>query len=197
VTTNPTSLMTRMERDVRTNFEDRLAKVRRGYFRLLSEIPVEAAIDVRELAAELTTMPDTERFTLLRRIVPNTDGPRTLEGLETLQSFVENYMLDDGECMVVPEPDPDDLDEDPGFATLLSLIRGDDDLPEEEARAKALALHAERERPLVVAPASADAKPARPAEILAAIAHNRRLERRREAEFDAFMSDREPASPGF
>lgn len=200
MTTTPISLMSRLERGVRTNFEDRLARVRRGYFRLLAEIPAEAAVGVRELAAELTTMPDMERFTLLRGIVGNTDGPKTIEGLETLQSFIENYMLDDGECMVVPEPDPDDLDGDPGFATLFGLMEGDEEnagLSREALRAKVLAVHSERERPLVVVPASADAKPARPAEILAAIAHNRELTRRREAEFDAFMAEREPASPGF
>jgi len=194
----PIALMSLFENSARKDFERRLQQVRGGYFRLLSESRSEPSLDMRELSAELMTMPDGERYTLLHRIMPNTDGPVTLEGMEALQSFVVNFMLDDGECMVVPEPDAEDLDEDPRFTTILSLVRGDEDnegLDEAALRSKALTAYAERERPLVVIPANADNRSAGPADLLAAIGHNRAIEERRRADYEAFMADEEPAGP--
>jgi hypothetical protein len=202
MTDTPIALISRFETAARKDFEDRLANERRRYLGYLTGAPRGGeAFDVRRLAAELMALPDTERHTLLHRVSHRDDGPASLEGLEALGSFIATYMLDDGECMVAPEPVPRNLDDDPYFSNLLAFMSSDDEHSEVDAatrREHALLLYAKRERPLVVLPCDGTAAAAGPAEILAAIGHNRELERRREAEFADFMADGSdgPATPG-
>ncbi len=200
MTVTPISLISRFESAARKDFESRLAEVRREYLGYLATVPVGGdRFDVRELAAELMTMPDTERYTLLRHVISDTDGPKSLEGMEALRSFIGGYMLDDSECVVVPEPDPKNLDDDPYFSTSLSFLRSDPDndgLSDEQVRALALEDYAARARPLVVVPAWADDRAARAEDVMAAIRHNREMEARREAAYAEFMEDEEePSAP--
>lgn len=200
MTVTPISLMSRFESGARKDFEARLAEVRREYMRYLATVPAGGdRFDVRELAAELMTMPDMERFTLLRHVVPNTDGPKTLEGLEALRSFIANYMLDDSECIVVPEPDAKDLVEDPYFTASLDSRRFDPDnegLSDEQIRALALEDYAARERPMVVVQAWVDNRAARAEDLMVAIRHNREMEARRDAAYAEFAEpDEDEAGP--
>lgn len=188
-------LLYRFRQTARDDFERRMARVCTDYADYLDNPTRRGARhDIREIAATLMEMTQDERFVLLRRVIHDASGPKTLEGMEALSSFVGNYLLDDSACKVVREPDAEDLDDDPSFTTTLGLLRGEG-LGVDEATLRIMAVEAyrERDRPLVVVPAGDEAK-AGPFELLAAIEHNRAMEARRRQAFEDAIADG-PESP--
>lgn len=170
------------------DFERRMAKVCTTYVDYLDNPTRRGSRhDVREISAELMTMSEDERYVLLHRVMGDTSGPKTLEGMEALSSFVGNYLLDDSTCKVVKEPNAKNPYDDPYFTSALDLAAGDG-LDESAALDKALAMYEDRDRPLVVVPAGDDT-PAGPFELLAAIEHNRALESKRKQAFDEAVGE--------
>lgn len=192
--TTPISIVSRFEGDAAADYQRRLQEVKRVALRYLTEVPPRQEFDVRELFRVLCLIDSQERHVLLNRVMHNSDGPKTLEGMEALCSFVGNYMCDDGECLVVPEPH--DPENDAYFSATLDRLRhqeGNEGLSEDELHAKAMEEYLDRERPLVVVPKMTDeGRPARAGEVLAAILHNRAMEeRRREELVEIFGEDDE------
>lgn len=172
----------------REDFEKRMAQVCTTYADYLDNPTRRGSRhDVREISAELMAMSEDERYVLLHRVMDDTSGPKTLEGMEALASFVGNYMLDDSTCKVVKEPNAENPYDDPYFTTALDLAEADG-LDESAALDKALAMYEDRDRPLVVVPAGDDT-PAGPFELLAAIEHNRALEAKRKQGFDEVVDE--------
>src|SRR5690349_10280799 len=97
--TTPISIMSRFEAAAAADYQSRLQEVKRTAFGYLTRVPPREEFDVRELFRVLCLIDGQERYVLLNRVMPNSDGPRTLEGMEALCSFVGNYMCDDGECL--------------------------------------------------------------------------------------------------
>ena len=176
----PIALVSRFESSARRDFEKRLEEARLRTMGLLTRgTPQNPEFDAREAMRLLMTITTQERYTLLNRVLRNVDGPESLDGMESLNSFVANYLLDDSECMVVPEPfDP----EAPGCSTLLSLRALDEDcegLDPTALEAKVRAEYEAGDRNLVVMPhVEGVARVARGAEIVRAIRHNRDKENR-------------------
>lgn len=190
--TRATTLLVQQAADkVREDFEARLARVAADYTALLEKPSLRGGrFDVRELAETLLTMDELERYVLLNRVISDTSGPKSLEGMENLKHFVSYYMLDDGMCVVVPEPDAEDLEDDAAFQATLGMVRFDRQGTDEATiRQEALEIYRARERPLVVVICGDETPNAGPFEILAAIEHNRALEAKREEAFADFMND--------
>lgn len=181
-------LLYRFRETARADFERRMAKVCVDYVDYLDNPTLTGSRhDVREIAATLAGMTEDELFVLLRRVIHDTSGSKSLEGMEALSSFIGNYMLDDSACKVVKEPNAENPYDDLYFTTALDLAKGDG-LDESAALDRALAMYEERDRPLVVVEAGDDAR-AGPFELLAAIEHNRALESKRKQAFDEDMQE--------
>jgi len=190
----PISIMSRFETEARDDFQRRLDKVKRTAFEYLTHAHQDPRFDVRELFRALCLMSDQERYVLLDKVIHNSDGPATLEGMEALCSFVGNYMLDDGLCVVVLEPH--DPENDPYFQALAAQIGHgavEEGLTEAQAHRRAMEIYLERDRPMVVLPRMTDDGPgARAPEVLAAIRHNRALEERRRQAYAEFLGEDDP-----
>ncbi len=194
----PIALISRFESDARRNFEARIVEVRRRTLELLTRAATQnPEFDAREATRLLMTITSQERYTLLHRVLPNIDGPETLEGLEALRSFIANYLLDDSECMVVPEPF--DLETDVGYTTYRSVRELDEDcegLDAAAVEAKVRAEYEARDKPLVVVPhVEGVARVARAAEVVHAIRHNRAMENRRTAAYQEMYGEDDPDIP--
>lgn len=123
-----------LEAALRADFERRSVAIRRKVAELLGH-PWS-----RDVFAALVGLDDTGRHILLRHVVPNLTGPRTLEGLEALAQFVSYYVNDDGEVMVVP--DVDEEVDSVGVAAIMGSHSAFGTDPNEDLRG-----WAERERP--------------------------------------------------
>lgn len=169
-----------LEAAIRADFEHRMSEVRRK----VSDLLAHSAS--REAFTALLGLDGDARHGLMRHVVSNLSGPRTIDGLEALAVFASYFVLDDGEVMVVP--DVDEEVESVGMAAIMANHATFGTDPKEDLKA-----YADRERPKTLVLSDRDERPARGAEILEAIRFNAdftaREEAAREAAYAAFLAD--------
>jgi hypothetical protein len=178
----PDDMIFAFEDTARADFERRLSEVSGQMHVLLTRVPEGGAeFDARTVTRMLLSITEDERYFLLNRMIGNTSGPKTLEGMEELRSFIANYLLDDSECLVVPEPD--EPASDFRYDTIRNSVgfqEGNEHLGQTELDALALAEYMRRDKGMVVTRKPTDeGRCARSAEVVEAIRFNRERENAR------------------
>ncbi len=190
---NLLDLLNHLKTSAIEDHQRRLDAVIRDLHNLMVEVPSSPEHDVRELTALLLAMNTDEVYILLGRLI-HVEPAGTLGALESINHFVRYYMLDDGECAVVPEPLKADFSEDPVYCSALRAAYVDN--PDASRKVlEEIAFHAYwmQPRPDVVIRHTTKALPA---ELILAIERNRKLKSDRDQTFATIFESIEAISSG-